>query len=41
MVKTYGTLKIGNPMDTATLVGPLHTKNAVKQYVDGLKTIEK
>ena len=39
MVKTYGTLKIGNPMDAATLVGPLHTKSAVKQYVDGLKTI--
>ena len=28
-------------MEANTLVGPLHTKHAVKQYVDGLKTIEK
>jgi len=41
MVKTYKTLTVGNPMEANTLVGPLHTKHAVKQYVDGLKTIEK
>ncbi len=41
MVNTYKTLTVGNPMEANTLVGPLHTKHAVKQYVDGLKTIEK
>ena len=40
MVKTYATIKIGNPMDSATLVGPLHSKNAVKDYEDGLKHIQ-
>jgi hypothetical protein len=28
-------------MEQGNLVGPLHTKSGVKQYVDGLKTIEK
>lgn len=41
MVETYKTLKIGDPMDLGTLVGPLHTKSAVKQYTDGLETIKK
>lgn len=31
--------RTGNPLDEATLMGPLHTKAAVKEYEDGLKTI--
>ncbi len=39
MVKTYKNISIGDPMAKDTLVGPLHTKAAVKQYVDGLVQI--
>ena len=41
MIKTYKTLSIGDPMAKDTLVGPLHTKSGVKQYVDGLVEIQK
>ena len=30
MVTSYKTIKIGDPMKDETLVGPLHTKDAVK-----------
>eukprot|EP01105_Mastigella_eilhardi_P005494 TRINITY_DN17191_c0_g1_i1.p2 TRINITY_DN17191_c0_g1~~TRINITY_DN17191_c0_g1_i1.p2 ORF type:complete len:530 (-),score=180.59 TRINITY_DN17191_c0_g1_i1:68-1603(-) len=33
--------RIGNPFDDNTLVGPLHTKAAVKEYEDGIATIVK
>ena len=39
MVKTYKNISIGDPMAKDTLVGRLHTKAAVKQYVDGLVQI--
>lgn len=29
LVKAYSTIKIGNPLDTSTLVGPLHSKQQV------------
>lgn|ERR1719240_592262 len=38
--KAYSTIKIGNPLDTSTLMGPLHTKAAVKEYTDGLEAIK-
>ena len=41
MVKTYGTLKIGDPMAAETLVGPLNSKMGVKAYTEGLETIKK
>jgi aldehyde dehydrogenase family 7 protein A1 len=28
-------------MSKDTLIGPLHTKNSVQQYIDGLKEIQK
>jgi aldehyde dehydrogenase family 7 member A1 len=40
MVKAYAGLKIGNPMDAETLVGPLNSKMGVKGYTEGLKTIQ-
>jgi aldehyde dehydrogenase family 7 protein A1 len=40
MVKAYGTLKIGDPMDSNSLVGPLNSVMAVKGYTEGLKTIQ-
>jgi aldehyde dehydrogenase family 7 protein A1 len=41
MVKTYPKLKIGDPSQEGTLVGPLHSKQSVKNYLDGLETIKK
>jgi aldehyde dehydrogenase family 7 protein A1 len=41
MVKAYPTVKIGDPSDPATLMGPLHSKAGVQQYVDGLAEIVK
>jgi len=38
--KAYATIKIGNPLDTTALMGPLHTKAAVKEFVEGLETIK-
>ena len=35
----YRQVRIGNPLDESTLCGPLHTKAAVKEYEEGLKTI--
>jgi len=40
LVNAYKTVKIGNPLDSGVLVGPLHTKAAVKEYINGLKTIQ-
>ena len=39
--KVYGSLKIGNPLDLAHIMGPLHTKAAVKEYTEGLEMIKK
>lgn len=41
LVKAYASVKIGNPMDSSTLVGPLHSKNGVSDYLKGLETIQK
>ena len=36
----YGTVKIGDPLEEGTLMGPLHTAAAVKQYTDGIEAIK-
>jgi aldehyde dehydrogenase family 7 member A1 len=41
MVSAYPKLKIGNPLEDGTLVGPLHSKQSVKNYLDGLEEIKK
>jgi len=41
LVKAYGQLKIGNPLDEKNHVGPLIDKNAVKQYLDSIKKCKK
>ena len=40
MVKAYANVKIGNPADSETLMGPLHNKKSVKEYLDGLQEIK-
>jgi aldehyde dehydrogenase (NAD+) len=39
IVKAYGQLKIGNPLDTANHVGPLIDKDAVAAYENALKQV--
>ena len=36
MVKAYKTIKIGDPLDPETLIGPLHTKQQVQTFIDGI-----
>jgi aldehyde dehydrogenase family 7 protein A1 len=37
MVSAYKTIKRGDPLHPDTLLGPLHTKDAVKQYKEGIE----
>ncbi|MBC7861571.1 MAG: aldehyde dehydrogenase family protein [Bacteroidia bacterium] len=39
LVKAYGQLKIGNPLDEKNHVGPLIDKNAVKDYLSALERV--
>jgi len=39
LVNAYKQIKIGNPLDEEFLCGPIHTKNAIRDYVNGLKKI--
>ena len=41
LVKAYGQLKIGNPLDEKNHVGPLIDKDAVNQYLDSIKKCKK
>ena len=41
LVKVYETIKIGDPFESTTLCGPLHTKSAVKEFEEGLEIIQK
>jgi aldehyde dehydrogenase family 7 protein A1 len=41
MIKAYKTIKIGDPFEPETLCGPLHTKGAIKEYLEGLEEIKK
>eukprot|EP01116_Phalansterium_solitarium_P008910 TRINITY_DN2287_c0_g1_i1.p2 TRINITY_DN2287_c0_g1~~TRINITY_DN2287_c0_g1_i1.p2 ORF type:complete len:549 (+),score=191.51 TRINITY_DN2287_c0_g1_i1:94-1647(+) len=36
----YTQIKIGDPLEDGTLCGPLHTQSAVREYSEGLKTIQ-
>lgn len=40
LVHAYKSLRLGDPLDAQNNCGPLHTKAAVKEYEEGLKTIE-
>jgi len=41
LVKAYKQLKIGNPLDAANHVGPLIDKDAVNNYLNALKAVQK
>lgn len=40
LVKAYKSIRIGDPLDPETLVGPLHNRNSVAMFEDGLKRIQ-
>jgi len=40
LVKAYGQIKIGNPLNEDNHMGPLIDKNAVKMYQEGIKKIK-
>jgi aldehyde dehydrogenase family 7 protein A1 len=37
----YATIPIGDPLQASTLMGPLHTKGAIREYEDGIQAILK
>ncbi|KYQ93194.1 aldehyde dehydrogenase [Tieghemostelium lacteum] len=41
LTKAYSSIKIGDPLAEGTLVGPLHTPSAVKEFTEGLEEIKK
>ena len=41
LITSYSQIKIGNPLDSDTLVGPLVDNKAVKEYSDALEIIKK
>jgi len=38
-VKVYATIRIGDPLNPETLMGPVHTKGAIREYLEGLDMI--
>lgn len=41
LIAAYKTVKIGDPLQDGVLMGPLHTEAAVKEFTEGLETIQK
>jgi aldehyde dehydrogenase family 7 protein A1 len=41
LVKAYGQVRIGDPLDSDTLCGPLHTPAAVKEYQEAIEQAKK
>lgn len=40
MVKSYANVVIGDPMDSKTLMGPMHNANGIRDYTQGLQKIK-
>jgi len=40
MVKAYASVTIGDPFAASTLMGPMHSKQGVKEYMEGLENIK-
>ena len=40
LLSAYTTVRIGDPLDSNNLMGPLHTRAAVKEFTDGIETIK-
>jgi aldehyde dehydrogenase family 7 protein A1 len=40
LLTAYKSVKIGDPLEASTLMGPLHTKSAIKEYLEGIEVIK-
>jgi len=40
LTSAYKQIKIGDPLKEGTLLGPVHTKGAIRDYTEGLKKIQ-
>lgn len=40
LVRAYSTIAIGDPLDPSTVMGPVHTAAAVKEFKDGIEEIK-
>lgn len=40
LLRAYNTIKIGDPLDSNNLMGPLHTKSAVQEFIEGIEKIK-
>ncbi|KAG0256788.1 Aldehyde dehydrogenase 7 member B4 [Actinomortierella ambigua] len=40
LIKAYKSVRIGDPLEAGTLCGPLHTKQAVEQYRQGIEAVK-
>jgi aldehyde dehydrogenase family 7 protein A1 len=41
LVKCYGQIEAGDPLEDGTILGPVHTEGAVKEYLEGIEEIKK
>lgn len=41
MITVYKSVKIGDPLDDETFLGPLNNKSAVKEYLEGIETAKR
>lgn len=41
MVKAYGTVKIGDPLDSATLMGPVNSQRSIDLYLEAIERVQK
>lgn len=41
LTKAYASVKIGDPLESGVLCGPLHTKSSVEEYRQGLEKVKK
>lgn len=41
LIAVYKSVKIGDPLDSETFLGPLNNKNSLKEYVEGIAEIKK
>ena len=40
MVKSYANVVIGDPMAAGTLMGPMHSRKGVNEYLEGIAAIK-
>jgi len=41
LISAYKTIPVGCPLDSNTLLGPLHSKDQIREFLEGLAEIKK